>query len=316
MVTGGKTITYAYDSAGRRVARLVDGGDRTDYVYGDPTRPFLVTASRHGGVLTTYYYSTDGLLFALQRGGQRYYVGADQVGTPRVVTGADGAVVKTLVYDSFGQRVPATEQGAGFELEIGFAGGLEDPLTKLVRFGLRDYEPASGRWTSRDPLLHTGGMNLYAYATSDPIGRRDPSGMDEGGGGGFMGFVNSVAEFFTGDTGSTAVDVVSSIDSDSPIVEGAGKLGEGMDALETIQDVAETVVELKEASEEPTDPEQAAGYLKCGLKWIKKILPIDLVGTEAASEVLDKGMEHARDQRDFGTINRGAARQLAEIGMN
>ncbi len=38
--------------------------------------------------------------------------------------------------------------------------------------------------------------------------------------------------------------------------------------------------------------------------------------TEAAEEALDRGMEHARDQRDFGTINRGAQRQLAEIGMN
>jgi RHS repeat-associated protein len=269
-----------------------------------------------GGELTTLYYGEDDRLIALQRGDQRYYVATDQVGTPKLVTDATGKTVKTLDYDSYGRRTPAGETGADFELPIGFAGGLEDPLTKLVRFGMRDYEPASGRWTSRDPLLHTGGMNLYAYATSDPVGRRDPSGMDEGGGGGFMGFVNSVAEFFTSDTGSTAVEVVSSIDSDSPIVEGAGKLGEGMEALETIQDVAETVVELKEASEEPTDPEQAAGYLKCGLKWIKKILPIDLVGTEAASEVLDKGMEHARDQRDFGTINRGAARQLAEIGMN
>jgi hypothetical protein len=37
--------------------------------------------------------------------------------------------------------------------------------------------------------------------------------------------------------------------------------------------------------------------------------------TEAAEQALDEGMEHARHQRDFGTINRGAARQLAEIGM-
>ena len=42
------------------------------------------------GELTTYHYDEDGLLFALERGGARYYVATDQVGTPRVVTDAAG----------------------------------------------------------------------------------------------------------------------------------------------------------------------------------------------------------------------------------
>jgi len=160
-------------------------------------------------------------------------------------------------------------------------------------------------------------MNLYAYAGSDPVAKRDPSGLDEGGGGGgFMGFVQSVHDFFTSDNAGTAIEVVSSIDSDSPIVQGAGQLKDGMGKLETIQEVAETALEVKEALDEPTDPEQAAGLLKCGLKLLKKVLPLDLIGLDAAGAVLDKGMEHARDQRDFGSINSGVQRQLAEIGMN
>ena len=52
------------------------------------------------------------------------------------------------------------------------------------------------------------------------------------------------------------------------------------------------MLEVKEALEEPTDPEQAAGLLKCGMKQLKKILPLDLIGLDAASEVLDQGIKN------------------------
>ncbi|HSN97524.1 MAG TPA: RHS repeat-associated core domain-containing protein, partial [Candidatus Nanopelagicales bacterium] len=56
-------------------------------------------------------------------------------------------------------------------------GGLYDPETGLVRFGARDYDAETGRWTAKDPLLFEGGdTNLYAYAAGDPIDRVDPSG--------------------------------------------------------------------------------------------------------------------------------------------
>ena len=39
----------------------------------------------------------------------------------------------------------------GFQ-PFGFGGGLYDPDTGLVRFGVRDYNPATGRWLAKDPL--------------------------------------------------------------------------------------------------------------------------------------------------------------------
>jgi YD repeat-containing protein len=79
-----KGVTYAYDGVGRRVART-EGATKTTYLYGNPANPWQVTASTVGDVVTTYYYDADDRLFALERSGERYYVGADANGSPRVV---------------------------------------------------------------------------------------------------------------------------------------------------------------------------------------------------------------------------------------
>lgn len=60
---------------------------------------------------------------------------------------------------------------------VGFAGGLLDHDTRLVRFGARDYASETGRWTSKDPIIFKGGdTNLYGYVLNDPINWSDSSG--------------------------------------------------------------------------------------------------------------------------------------------
>jgi uncharacterized protein RhaS with RHS repeats len=46
-----------------------------------------------------------------------------------------------------------------------------------VRFGARDYDPAVGRWTAKDPIRFGGDdANLYAYVGNDPVNFIDPRG--------------------------------------------------------------------------------------------------------------------------------------------
>ena len=176
LIEGHPAITYDYDFLGRRVARTV-AGETTEFLYGHPTDIYLVTQVRRpDGVVTHLRYGASRELVALDRGGQRYYVATDHLGSPRLVVDDQGTVLKEIHYDGAG--VATVLRGESFPLALGFAGGVFDPITRLVRMGRRDYEPAAGRWITRDPLLLGGGQsNLYAYVDNDPVNYIDPSGQ-------------------------------------------------------------------------------------------------------------------------------------------
>jgi RHS repeat-associated protein len=112
---------------------------------------------------------------AMKMGGATYYLSYDQVGTLRVVAAGSGNVVKRITYDSFGNILEDTNPS--FTMPFGFAGGLHDRDTGLVRFGYRDYDPEVGRWTAKDPIGFDGrDTDLYGYVVNNPVNFIDPEG--------------------------------------------------------------------------------------------------------------------------------------------
>ena len=100
-----------------------------------------------------------------------------QLGSVRLVVNAQtGVIVQRMDYDEWGRVIQDTNPG--FQ-PFGFAGGMYDADTGLVRFGARDYDPETGRWTARDPILFKSGQeNLYVYCRNDPVNFVDPAGLD------------------------------------------------------------------------------------------------------------------------------------------
>jgi RHS repeat-associated protein len=133
----------------------------------------------------------------------------DHLGSPRLVMNtASGAVAQRMDYDTWGQVLADTNPG--FQ-PFGFAGGLYDRDTGLVKFGARDYDPSVGRWTNKDPLRFRGGdTNLYVYVGNDPVNFIDPKGKElilAAAGAVLGGAVNALNAYATGGDVGTAFAV-------------------------------------------------------------------------------------------------------------
>jgi RHS repeat-associated protein len=169
----GEIIEYVHDPLGRRIAKKVNGELVEKYLWQGLTR--LLAVYDGSDKLMRFEYADDRMPVAMMTEGVKYYLTYDQVGSLRSVADSAGNVVKRITYDSFGNIIEDTNNA--FVVPFGFAGGLHDRDTGLVRFGYRDYDPETGRWTAKDPILFTGGdTDLYGYCLSDPINSTDLEG--------------------------------------------------------------------------------------------------------------------------------------------
>jgi RHS repeat-associated protein len=165
----GRSVDYLIDAQNRRVAKKVNGTVVRKWIYKNGLKP----AAEFDGAGTLLARYVDWLTM---KGGTTYRVIKDHLGTPRLlVNGTTGAVAQRMDLDEWGQVT--VDSSPGFQA-FGFAGGIYDPDTGLVRFGARDYDPAAGRWTAKDPIRFEGGQaNLYVYVMDDPVNNKDPRGQ-------------------------------------------------------------------------------------------------------------------------------------------
>jgi RHS repeat-associated protein len=168
-------IEYLHDSMGRRIAKKVNGIITEKYLWQGQTR-LLAVFDGLDNLVMRLEYADDRMPVALTSSGNTYYLTYDQVGSLKLVADSSGSVVKQIEYDTFGNILNDTNPV--FEIPFGFAGGLHDRHTDLVRFGYRDYDPNIGSWTAKDPILFAGGdTDLYGYVLNDPVNIIDPLGL-------------------------------------------------------------------------------------------------------------------------------------------
>jgi RHS repeat-associated protein len=164
------------DGANRRIGKKVDDTLVQGFLYGDALNPVAELDGSNNVVARFVYGSRPNVPDYMVKGATTYRIVSDHLGSPRlVIDTATGTIAQRMDYDAFGNVTYDSEPG--FQ-PFGFAGGLYDLDTKLVRFGARDYDAEVGRWTAKDPVDFNGDdTNLYGYVVGDPANWLDPLGL-------------------------------------------------------------------------------------------------------------------------------------------
>jgi len=171
----GTNIEYIVDGLNRRIGRKVNGVLEKGFVYRDQLNP-IAELGGTGSIVSRFVYGDKvNVPEYMIKDGNTYQIVSDHAGSPRLVVNViSGSIVQRIDYDEFGNVISDTNPG--FQ-PFGFAGGLYDERTGLVRFGIREYDAFAGRWTTKDPIGFTSGTtNFYVYVGNDPINYVDPYG--------------------------------------------------------------------------------------------------------------------------------------------
>ena len=176
VLPGGDRVDYVVDARNRRVGRKKNGTYTSKYLYLDQLNPVAELDENNNLVSLFVYGSKSHVPDYMIKSGVKYRIISDQLGSVRfVINTNNGTTAQEISYNEWGMVLSDSNPGLQ---PFGYAGGIYDSDTKLVRFGARDYDASVGRWTAKDPILFAGGdTNLYRYVQSRPLNFIDPEGL-------------------------------------------------------------------------------------------------------------------------------------------
>jgi len=171
----GDVVTYHIDGQDRRVGKSINGVRVQGFIYLDQINP-IAELDGSGNVVAEFVYGTKiNIPEYMIKGGKTYRIVSDRLGSPRLVIDTEnGDITQAMAFDAYGNVLVDTNPG--FQ-PFGFAGGIYDRNTGLIKFGYRDYDSVVGRFVQSDPIGLGGGIHTYAYVNGNPVSYVDPLGL-------------------------------------------------------------------------------------------------------------------------------------------
>ncbi|WP_223279781.1 polymorphic toxin-type HINT domain-containing protein [Streptomyces sp. SDr-06] len=174
LTDGTNTSNYLYDTDGQRLIRR-DSTGTTLYLPGGNE----LHVDKVGLVTGTRYYSAAGQTVAMRTGSKLTYLLSDSHGTGTTQITADATQTITRRKSTiFG--APRGDQPTTWTGDKGFVGGTKDTDTGLTHLGAREYDPATGRFISVDPIMDLKDPQQahgYTYGSNNPLVYTDPTGQ-------------------------------------------------------------------------------------------------------------------------------------------
>ena len=177
----GLRVAHQYDAFARRTSkrsyRLAEDGTEqvereTAFVW-DGNVVLHELDSEQG--LTTWHWEPGTFTpVAKERGGKRWTIASDHLGTPREMFDDAGQLAWKMQLDVWG--VASYEEGDAEDCPWRWPGQYEDAETGEYYNRNRFYDPKRGAYTQQDPLGLEGGFGQYTYV-EDPSAWIDPLGL-------------------------------------------------------------------------------------------------------------------------------------------
>jgi len=173
-VRGSATLDMFYNAFGQRVLKSKAVGE-SYYVYDQEGHTVGEYGQESPTAVETVYLGD--LPIAVLTPGKYFYLLADHLNAPVVITGYDGDVVwDWRNRDPFGNTAPVGSSTLPAYYNR-FPGQVADAETGLFYNYFRDYDPKTGRYIQSDPIGLEGGINTYAYVSGNPLSFTDPNGL-------------------------------------------------------------------------------------------------------------------------------------------
>ena len=159
-------VTYGYDGDGIRVKKS------------NGTLYWPLSETNLTGTIINEYIFFGGEMVARRDGSANvFYVYADQLGSTRKITNAQGVVCYDADFTPYGQELVKT---GGCPINYKYAGYERDAETGNDYASARYYNPRLGRFLQPDSFSGSVGNpqseNLYAYVNNNPLNFVDPTG--------------------------------------------------------------------------------------------------------------------------------------------
>ena len=173
-------MTFGYDASGERLGYndSVESGIRYTLrgLSGQVLREYFERSGSWSWVKDRVWAGGE-LVATVEPTGTKH-LHRDHLGSVRVETGSNGALLTTHTYWPFGEEMTVTSSSERYR----FAGHERDQRTGYDYMHARYYAPIAGRFFSVDPgrdydFSHPQSFNLYAYVRNDPLTFVDKDGQ-------------------------------------------------------------------------------------------------------------------------------------------
>jgi len=176
-LAAGPQAALTYDPLGR-IQSVTTSGSTSNFLYDGA---FLAEEYNASGTTTARYVpgpGTDEPLTVYSGASLSYpnWYAADQEGSTIATANSSATEVASFAYGPYGEPLTSAGAPAWAGARYRYTGQIVIAGAQTYFYKARMYDPSTGRFVQTDPAGFGGGINIYAYATDDPINGSDPSG--------------------------------------------------------------------------------------------------------------------------------------------